>query len=162
MYPQTLLTLPLLIALTSPVLAEDDKALLAKCDGMTRAGTIDPALKDGVIGGFAEKQCKTKAEIARLDASIAQKDASIAQKDASIAQKDASIAQKDASIAQSRAEIAKLDEILALLNPAEAKKVIADEILRMEKQLSQEKNPTTVKSLESKLNALRTEQQKLK
>ncbi len=148
MYPQTLLTLPLLIALTSPVLAEDDKALLAKCDGMTRAGTIDPALKDGVIGGFAEKQCKTKAEIARLDASIAQKDASIAQ--------------KDASIAQSRAEIAKLDEILALLNPAEAKKVIADEILRMEKQLSQEKNPTTVKSLESKLNALRTEQQKLK
>jgi len=155
MYPQTLLTLPLLIALTSPVLAEDDKALLAKCDGMTRAGTIDPALKDGVIGGFAEKQCKTKAEIARLDASIAQKDASIAQK-------DASIAQKDASIAQSRAEIAKLDEILALLNPAEAKKVIADEILRMEKQLSQEKNPTTVKSLESKLNALRTEQQKLK
>ena len=141
MYPQTLLTLPLLIALTSPVLAEDDKALLAKCDGMTRAGTIDPALKDGVIGGFAEKQCKTKAEIARLDASIAQ---------------------KDASIAQSRAEIAKLDEILALLNPAEAKKVIADEILRMEKQLSQEKNPTTVKSLESKLNALRTEQQKLK
>jgi hypothetical protein len=29
---RTLLTLPLLFALASPVLAEDDKALLAKCD----------------------------------------------------------------------------------------------------------------------------------
>lgn len=67
----TLLTLPLLIALASPVLAEDDKALseaevLAKCDGMTRAGTIDSALKDGVIGRFAEKECKLKAELAKL------------------------------------------------------------------------------------------------
>ena len=141
MHTKTLLTLPLLIALASPVLAEDDKALLAKCDGMTRAGTIDPALKDGVIGGFAEKQCKTKAEIAKLDASIAQKDASIAKLDD---------------------DYKKMVQILAMLSPAEAKKVIADEIRRMEKQLSQEKNPTTVKSLESKLNALRTEQQKLK
>jgi hypothetical protein len=54
MHRKTLLTLPLLLALASPALAEDDKALLAQCDGMTRAGTIDPALKDGVIGGFAE------------------------------------------------------------------------------------------------------------
>jgi len=54
MHRKTLLTRPLLIALASPVLAEDNKALLAQCDGMTRAGTIYPALKDGVIGGFAE------------------------------------------------------------------------------------------------------------
>ena len=39
MYPQTLLTLPLLIALASPVLAQDDKALLAKCD-LDRNGVI--------------------------------------------------------------------------------------------------------------------------
>ncbi len=37
---RTLLTLPLLIALASPVLAEDDKVLLAKCD-VDRNGTIN-------------------------------------------------------------------------------------------------------------------------
>ena len=37
---RTLLTLPLLIALASPVLAEDDKALLAQCD-FDRNGTIN-------------------------------------------------------------------------------------------------------------------------
>lgn len=141
MKTKTLFTLPLLLALASPVLALSDAEMLAKCDGMTRAGTIDPALKDGVIGGFAEKQCKTKAEIAQSRAEIAQKDASIAKLDD---------------------DYKKMVQILAMLSPAEAKKVIADEIRRMEKQLSQEKNPTTVKSLESKLNALRTEQQKLK
>ena len=45
MYPQTLLTLPLLIALASPVLAEDDKALLAKCD-VDRNGTINGPAND--------------------------------------------------------------------------------------------------------------------
>ncbi len=61
---RTLLALSLLIALVSPVLAEDDKALLTQCEGMSRVGTIDPALKYGVIGGFAEKGCKLKVEIA--------------------------------------------------------------------------------------------------
>ena len=67
MHTQTLRTLlapSLLIALVSPVLAEEDKALLTQCDGMSRAGTIAPALKYGVIGGFAEKECKLKVEIA--------------------------------------------------------------------------------------------------
>jgi len=45
MYPQTLLTLPLLIALASPVLAEDDKALLAKCD-VDRNGVINGPAND--------------------------------------------------------------------------------------------------------------------
>ena len=40
MHTKTLLTLPLLIALTSSVLANDDKALLAKCD-VDRNGTIN-------------------------------------------------------------------------------------------------------------------------
>ena len=42
---KTLLTLPLLIALASPVLAEDDKALLAKCD-VDRNGTINGPAND--------------------------------------------------------------------------------------------------------------------
>lgn len=133
----TLLTLPLLIALASPVLAENDKALLAKCDGMTRAGTIDPALKDGVIGGFAEKQCKTKAEIA----------------------------QKDASIARSKAEIAKLDEILALLNPAESKAALAQDISKTEELLQQarERNDQrAVERHESRLRDLKERQKALK
>ena len=216
---KTLLTLPLLIALASPVLAEDDKALLAKCD-VDRNGTINGPANDLPPAAWTmiekERVCMQEYELDQLAKAMpdirkrcdlngngridhpeplitpllvsgketngrkayrslpeevrkqvdAEKkcvqDASIAQNKAEIAQNKAEIARKDASIAQSRAEIAKLDEILALLNPAEAKKVIADEILRMEKQLSQEKNPTTVKSLESKLNALRTEQQKLK
>ena len=40
MHPKTLFTLPLLLALASPLLAEDDKALLAKCD-VDRNGTIN-------------------------------------------------------------------------------------------------------------------------
>lgn len=51
----TLLTLPLFFALANPVLAEDDKALLTQSDGMTRAGTIDPAVKYGVIGGICRE-----------------------------------------------------------------------------------------------------------
>lgn len=45
MPPKILLTLPLLIALASPVLAEDDKALLAKCD-VDRNGTINGSAND--------------------------------------------------------------------------------------------------------------------
>lgn len=134
---KTLLTLPLLIALASPVLAEEDKALLAKCDGMTRAGTIDPALKDGVIGGFAEKQCKIKVEIA----------------------------QKDANIAQNKADIAKMDEILALLNPAEAKAALAQDISKTEQLLQQarERNDQrAVERHESRLRELKERQKVLK
>jgi hypothetical protein len=54
-HTQTLLTLPLFFALANPVLAEDDKALLTQSDGMTRAGTIDPAVKYGVIGGICRE-----------------------------------------------------------------------------------------------------------
>lgn len=53
---RTLLTLPLLIALASPVLALSEAEVPANFNGMTRAGTIDSALKDGVIGGFPEKK----------------------------------------------------------------------------------------------------------
>ena len=40
MHTKTLLTLPLILALASPVLARDDKAMLAKCD-FDRNGTIN-------------------------------------------------------------------------------------------------------------------------
>ena len=219
MYPQTLLTLPLLIALASPVLAEDDKALLAKCDvdgngvingpandlppaawtmiekervcmqeyeldqlakampdirkrcdlnGNGRIDHPEPLITPLLVSGKetnGRKAYRSLPEEVRKQVDAEKKcvqDASIAQNKAEIAQNKAEIARKDASIAKLDDDYKKMVQILAMLSPAEAKKVIADEILRMEKQLSQEKNPTTVKSLESKLNALRTEQQKLK
>lgn len=100
MHLKTRLTLPLLIALASPALADSDKALLDKCDGMTRAGTIDPKLKDGVIGGFPERRCA-----------------------------------KEAELAQDKAEIAKLYETLVLLDPAQAKATLAQDISKTEQLL---------------------------
>jgi hypothetical protein len=141
---KTLLTLPLLIALGSPALADANPALLAKCDGMTRSGTIDSKLKDGVIGGFPEKRCALEA---------------------SIAQKDASIAQSRANIAQSRADIAKLDEILALLNPAEAKAALAQDISKTEqllKQARERNDQSTAQRYETRLRELKERQKALK
>lgn len=124
-----LLPLPLLLTLASPVLANADKALLEKCDGITRAGVIDPKLKDGVIGGFPEKQCALKA-----------------------------------SIAQNRAEIAKLDEILALLNPAEAKAALAQDISKTEqllKQARERNNQSAAQRYEARLRELKERQKAL-
>ena len=136
MYPQTLLTLPLLIALASPVLAEDDKALLAKCDGMTRAGTIDSALKDGVIGGFPEKKCVAEAELAK----------------------------GKAELAKINKENDQLIEILAMLDAREAKTYLRDEIQKAENRLATAKangDQRSAKSIEYRLNTLRGRQQKL-
>jgi len=134
---KTLLTLPLLLTLASPALADADKALLEKCDGMTRAGMIDPKLKDGVIGGFPEKQCALKAELAKGKEESAKLDD----------------------------DYKKMIQILAMLRPAEAKSYLAEEILKLENQIAQAKatNSTSkVKSYEHRLDILRTEQQKLK
>lgn len=146
-----LLTLPLLLTLASPALADTDQALLEKCDGMTRAGMIDPKLKDGVIGGFPEKRCAKEAELAKG--------------------KEES-ARLDAELAKGKEESARLDDdykkmiqILAMLRPAEAKSYLAEEILKLENQIAQAKatNSTSkVKSYEHRLETLRTEQQKLK
>lgn len=137
----TLLTLPLLIALASPVLAENDKALLAKCDGMTRAGTIDPALKDGVIGGFAEKQCKTKAEIAQMDASIAQMDANIAKLDA---------------------ESQRFDQIIAMLPKDETKRALNLELTKTEQELRTTNAPEQREKLEIRIRIIKEQLVKLK
>ena len=136
MHRKTLLTLPLLIALASPVLAEDDKALLAKCDGMTRAGTIDPALKDGVIGGFPEKKCEKEAELAK----------------------------GKAELAKLNKENDQLIEILAMLDAREAKTYLRDEIQKAENRLATAKangDQRSAKSIEYRLNILRGRQQKL-
>jgi len=148
---KTLLTLPLLIALGSPALADADQALLEKCDGMTRAGTIDPKLRDGVIGGFPEKRCAKEAELARLEASIAQKDANIAQ--------------SRANIAKNKADIAKLDEILAMLDPAQAKAVLAQDISKTEqllKQARERNDQSAAQRYESRLRELKERQKGLK
>ena len=140
---KTLLTLPLLIALACPVLAEDDKALLAKCDGMTRAGTIDSALKDGVIGGFPEKKCVAEAELAKGKEDLAK---------------------ADAELAKINKENDQLIEILAMLDAREAKTYLRDEIQKAENQLATAKangDQRNAKSIEYRLNTLRGRQQKL-
>ena len=140
---KTLLTLPLLIALACPVLAEDDKALLAKCDGMTRAGTIDSALKDGVIGGFPEKKCVAEAELAKGKEDLAK---------------------ADAELAKINKENDQLIEILAMLDAREAKTYLRDEIQKAENQLATAKangDQRNAKSIEYRLNILRGRQQKL-
>ncbi len=140
---KTLLTLPLLIALACPVLAEDDKALLVKCDGMTRAGTIDSALKDGVIGGFPEKKCVAEAELAKGKAELAK---------------------GKAELAKINKENDQLIEILAMLDAREAKTYLRDEIQKAENQLATAKangDQRNAKSIEYRLNILRGRQQKL-
>ena len=140
---KALLTLPLLIALASPVLAEDDKALLVKCDGMTRAGTIDSALKDGVIGGFPEKKCVAEAELAKGKEDLAK---------------------ADAELAKINKENDQLIEILAMLDAREAKTYLRDEIQKAENQLATAKangDQRNAKSIEYRLNILRGRQQKL-
>lgn len=80
-----------------------------------------------MIEGFAEKQCKTKAEIA----------------------------QKDANIAKNKAEIAKLDEILALLNPAEAKAALTQDISKTEQLLQQARERNDQRAVERHESGLR-------
>ena len=205
MHPKTLLTLPLLIALASPVLAEDDKDLLAQCD-VDRNGTINGPANDLPPAAWTmiekERVCMREYELDQLAKAmpdirkrcdlngngridhpeplitplmVSGKETTGKKAYRSLPEdvrkqvdaeqqcvRHASIAKLDASIAKLDDDYKKMVQILAMLSPVEAKKVIADEILRLEKQLSQEKNPTTVKSIETKLAALRTEQQKLK
>ena len=147
---KALLTLPLLIALASPVLAEDDKALLVKCDGMTRAGTIDSALKDGVIGGFPEKKCVAEAELAKGKAELAKVKAELAK--------------GKAELAKINKENDQLIEILAMLDAREAKTYLRDEIQKAENRLATAKangDQRSAKSIEYRLNTLRGRQQKL-
>jgi hypothetical protein len=78
---------------------------------------------------------------------------------------DASIAQSRAETAQNRAEIAKLDEILALLNPAEAKAALAQDISKTEQLLQQARgrnDQRAVQRNESRLRELRARQKALK
>lgn len=136
MHPKTLLTLPLLIALASSVLAEDDKALLAKCDGMTRAGTIDPALEDGVIGELPEKKCV----------------------------KEAKLAKGKEDLAKLQKETDQLIEILAMLDAREVKTYLRDEVQKAENRLATAKangDQRTAKSIEYRLDRLKGHQQKL-
>lgn len=108
--------------------------LLAKCDGMTRTGTIDPKLKDGVIGGFAEKQCATKA----------------------------SIAQKDVSIATLDAESQRFDQIIAILPKEDAKRALNLELTKTEQQLSTTKAPEQREKLEARIRIVKEQLVKFK
>ena len=101
--------------------------VLKQCDGIDRQWVIHKDKKNWVIDWFAEKQCKTKVEIA----------------------------QKDASIAQNRAEIDKMDQILAMLDPREAAKSLNDEIKKIETQLKTEKDDKKRKSLNDRLLILK-------
>lgn len=69
MYLKTLLTLPLLIAVVSPVLAEDAKALLAKCD-FDRNGTINGGGNDLPPAAWTmiekERECMHEYELDQL------------------------------------------------------------------------------------------------
>lgn len=148
---KTLLTLPLLLTLASPVLADADKALLEKCDGMTRAGMIDPKLKDGVIGGFPEKRCAKEAELAKGKEELAKG-------------KEES-ARLDAELAKLENETNQLLEIFAMLDAGQAKAYLKDEIQKAETNLAKAKengDQRRAKSIEYRLNRLRAHQQKLK
>lgn len=173
---RTLLTLPLLIALTSPVLAEDDKVLLAKCDVDRNGPTNDlpPAawtmiekkrvcMHEYELDQLAKfmpnirQRCDLNGN-GRIDHAeplttpllVSGKETNGRNAYRSLPEgvrkqvdaekkcvQDASIAQKDASIAQDRAEIAKLEEILALLNPAEARAALAQDIRKTEQWLQE-------------------------
>ena len=103
---------------------------------MTRVGTIDPALKDGVIGGFPEKKCVKEAELAK----------------------------GKEELAKLQKETDQLIEILAMLDAREAKTYLRDEIQKAENRLATAKangDPRTAKSIEYRLNGLRGHQQKL-
>lgn len=141
MHPKTLLTLPLILTLASPVLALSDAEMLAKCDGMTRAGTIDPTLKDGVIGGFAEKQCKTKVEIAQ-DRDI--------------------IAQSRANIVKLDAESQRFDQIIAMLPKDETKRALNLELTKTEQELRTTNAPEQREKLEIRIRIIKEQLVKLK
>jgi hypothetical protein len=145
----TLAAAVLAVGLSTSVQASDllDN-VLKQCDGIDRQWVIHKDKRNWVIDWFAEKQCKTKVE-------IAQKDASIAQKDASIAQIRSSIAQKDANIKKLDEDYSKMVQILVMLEPEEARKAINAEIKRLETQLKTEKNDTTKKSILYKLDSLK-------
>ena len=125
----TLAAAVLAVGLSTSVQASDllDN-VLKQCDGIDRQWVIYKDKKNWIIDWFAEKQCKTKVEIA----------------------------QKDASIAQKRAEIDKMDQILAMLDPRDAIKSLNDEIKKVETQLKTEKDDKKRKSLTYRLETLKT------
>ena len=153
MLSKTLLTLPLLLTLASPALADADKALLAKCD-LNKNGEIDRPATYGI----------SKKDLNQEQREIIQKENNC--------KVDEESARLHAELAKGKEESARLDDdykkmiqILAMLRPAEAKSYLAEEILKLENQIAQAKatNSTSkVKSYEHRLEILRSEQQKLK
>ncbi len=155
----TLAAAVLAVSLSTSVQASD---LLKQCD-FNKNGAIDTAEMYGI---------KTRAEYRDADPKIkdiitkekkCETDFSIAQKDASIAQKDASIAQKDASIVKWKEELARINnennqliQILAMLDPKEARKYLTDEIKKIETQLKTEKDDKKRNSLTYRLETLKT------
>lgn len=131
----TLISLLLTATLSAFATESTEVELLAKCDGMTRTGTIDPALKDGVIGGFPEKKCVKEEELAK----------------------------GKEELAKVEKETDQLIEILAMLDAREAKTYLKDEIQKAENRLATAKangDQRTAKSIEYRLNRLRGHQQK--
>ena len=156
MYPNTLLTLPLLIALASPVLAEEDKALLAKCD-FNKNGTIDTAEMYGIT---------TRAAFRTADPKI--REAVSKEVNCKVGYE---LAKGKEELAKGKEELAKINkendqliEILAMLDAREAKTYLRDEIQKAENRLATAKangDQRSVKSIEYRLNTLRGRQQKL-
>ena len=125
----TLAAAVLAVGLSTSVQASDllDN-VLKQCDGIDRQWVIYKDKKNWIIDWFAEKQCQTKVEIAK--------------------------GKED--LARINNENNQLIQILAMLDPKEARKYLNDEIKKIEIQLKTEKDDKKRKSLTYRLETLKT------
>ncbi|MBA4257442.1 MAG: hypothetical protein C0445_16440 [Polaromonas sp.] len=153
MLSKTLLTIPLLLTLASPALADADKALLAKCD-LNKNGEIDRPATYGI----------SKKDLNQEQREIIQKENSCKVNEES-ARLDAELAKGKEDLARINYENNQLIEILAMLDAGQAKAYLKDEIQKAETNLAKAKengDQRRANSIEYRLNQLRARQQKLK
>jgi NhaP-type Na+/H+ and K+/H+ antiporter len=119
-----------------------------KMYGVTNIGdykNLSPEIKD-----LIEKERKCALFIRREE-----KKENIKRLDESIAEKNKNIAEKNKNIAKYTAKINEMKQLLAILSPEEAKKVLNEEIRKTEEKIIVEKDPVRKKTLNQKLKILK-------
>ncbi len=140
----TLAAAVLAVGLSTSVQASD---LLKQCD-FNKNGFVDTAEMYGI---------KTRAEFRTADPKIREivKKEQDCKMDYDLAKGKEDLAKKESNAKKLDEDYSKMVQILAMLDPNEAKKVINDEIKRIETQLKTEKNEVVRKLLLNRLSLLK-------